>query len=65
MGSDGATLSEFECCPEELAALVEHALLDDLVGPPTPRAALLRNLLDHDLVLDLVVGGLGDDLLLH
>jgi len=22
---------EAECCPEELAALVEHALLDDLV----------------------------------
>ena len=28
----GESLAD-ECCPEELAALVEHALLDDLVRP--------------------------------
>jgi hypothetical protein len=26
-------LSEFKCCPEEPAALVEHALFDDVIGP--------------------------------
>ena len=26
--------SESNCCPQKLAALVEHALLDHLVGPP-------------------------------
>jgi hypothetical protein len=30
---DDFQTGEAECCSEELAALVEHALFDDLVGP--------------------------------
>ena len=29
----GGSLAETKCCSQELAALVEHALLDDLIRP--------------------------------
>jgi len=33
--------SESECCPEESAALVEHALLDDLSARPSSEGGIV------------------------
>jgi hypothetical protein len=33
LGHAGPGVGDPKCCPEELAALVEHVLLDDLIRP--------------------------------